>query len=484
VFLFGAVLSSTWNNLNPEQRLLNVTSQCNGRPHIGAALIGRVKRGALLALVVVVTAGAALLGASDAHAERIVLLQFSGRKAAVLRDKVAESLERAGHSVVRSKAGSRGISSKTIKRLGKKADAVVGGQVSHPSESEWVISLSVNDPKKGRRLGDKIQFTSEWLPGLTKDLSDNVSRRVEAVMAGEEDVPVAPAATEPAPSPAPEVAELETKASLASEEPADASSEGETGGEQAATEDEGAETNDMSGGDGMVVRLRGRAGYVRRNFDFSDDIYDMLRKQGTNIWVFQAQAEFYPFERPIGQRLGLILSYEGTISGNVRDTDFNVSYPVLYSEFFGGVRARHPLGLHEVGFDLTFGRMTSGLDDTNNAARIPDLQYTLLRAALDFKLDFGAVNATGSAGFRLPLGFGEASDTEWFPRIGGYGFEASLGADYPISKRVSIEALGSLRRYLLEMNSQPQDAIDGTSRVAGGAVDLYLSAYLGVSFTL
>jgi hypothetical protein len=234
----------------------------------------------------------------------------------------------------------------------------------------------------------------------------------------------------------------------------------------------------------MVVRLRARAGFVRRNFDFSDDIYDHLRKQGTNIWVYQAQAEVYPFERPIGKRLGLILSYEGTLSGSVRDVDFGVSYPVLFSEFFGGVRARHPLGRHEVGFDLTFGRMESGLDDSNGAARIPDLQYSLLRSSLDFKLDLGAIDATGSMGFRLPLGFGEASETRWFPRMGGYGVEASLGAQYPLSKRFSLEATGSLRRYLMEMNSEPQDAVDGTSEVAGGAVDLYLSGYFGVSLTL
>jgi hypothetical protein len=444
----------------------------------------RLARGALIA----VTVAAALLGVSDARAERIVLLQFTGRKASVLRDKVAESLERAGHTVVRSKASSRGTSSKTIKRVGKKSDAVLGGQVFHPSESVWRISLVVSDPKKGKRLGDKLEFESEWLPGLTKDLSDNVSRRVEAAMAGEEDVPVVPAAPQPEPDPAPELAALETKASLANQEPAvgEAPSEGEGGasGEEAVAEHDSADASGVLSGDGMLVRLRARAGYVRRNFDFADDIYDMLRKQGTNIWVYQAQAELYPFERPIGQRLGLILSYEGTLTGNVRDTDFNVTYPVIYSEFFGGVRARHPIATHEVGFDLTFGRMSSGLDDTNNAARIPDLTYTLLRAALDFKLDLGAINATGSAGFRLPLGFGEASETEWFPRIGGYGFEASLGAEYPISKRVSLEALGSLRRYLLEMNSEPRDAIEGTSRVAAGAVDLYLSAYFGVSFTL
>src|SRR5690606_7412471 len=204
----------------------------------------------------------------------------------------------------------------------------------------------------------------------------------------------------------------------------------------------------------------------------------------TNIWVYQAQAEIYPFERPIGQRLGLILSYEGTLSGTVRDTDFNVNYAVQFSEFYGGVRARHPLGNHEVGFDLTFGRMSSGLDDGNGEARIPDLSYTLLRSSLDFKLDLGALDATGSAGFRLPLGFGEASETRWFPRMGGYGFEASAGLVYPVSKRLSLEALGTMRRYLLEMNSEPQDALDGVSEVAAGAVDLYLSAYLGVSFTL
>jgi hypothetical protein len=440
-------------------------------------------RGAL----VLATLAAALLGVSDADAERIVLLQFSGRKASVLREKVADALEQAGHTVLKNKASSRRVSSKTIKRVGKRADIVLAGEVQRARDGDWRVALSVNDAKKGKRLGDKIEFSSEWLPGLTKDLADNVSRRVEAVMAGEEDVPLPPPPA--APEPEPEVAAVDTKASLGAGEPSPAdgeSSDAETsaGGEDVVADSGVSDEDDRLSGDGMLVRLRGRAGFVRRNFDFADDIYDRLRKQGTNIWVYQAQAEIYPFERPIGQRLGLILSYEGTLSGNVRDTDFNVTYPVQFSEFFGGVRARHPLGKHEVGFDLTFGRMSSGLDDGNGEARIPDMQYTLLRSSLDFKLDLGALDVTGSAGFRLPLGFGEASETRWFPRMGGYGFEASAGAEYPLSKRLSLEAKGSLRRYLLEMNSEPQDAVNGVSEVAAGAVDLYLSAYFGVSFTL
>ena len=440
-------------------------------------------RGAL----VLATLTAALFGVSDAAAERIVLLQFSGRKASVLREKVAEALEQAGHTVLKNKAGSKRVSPRTIKRVGKRADIVLAGEVQRAREGDWSIALSVNDPKKGKRLGEKIEFESEWLPGLTKDLSDNVSRRVEAVMAGEADSPLPPAPTppEPEPEPAAEVAGLDAKASLATSEEAPGEGASESSGDAEETvADSGSEDGDRLSGDGMVVRLRGRAGFVRRNFDFADDIYDRLRKQGTNIWVYQAEAEIYPFERPIGQRLGLILSYEGTLAGNVRDTDFNVSYPVQFSEFFGGVRARHPLGKHEIGFDLTFGQMSSGLDDGDGDARIPDLKYTLLRSSLDFKLDLGALNATGSAGFRLPLGFGEASETRWFPRMGGYGFEASAGLEYPLSKRLSLEATGALRRYLLEMNSEPRDALDGVSEVAAGAVDLYLSAYFGVSFTL
>jgi len=428
---------------------------------------------------------AALLSVSDAYAERIVLLQFSGRKASVLREKVAESLESAGHTVIKSKGSSK-ATARTIKRLGKRGDIVLAGKVQRARKGDWSIALVVNDAKSGEPIGNDIEFESEWLPGLTKDLQDNVSRRVEAVMAGEKDSPEAP--LPPEPEPEPEVASASADASLATsidDSPGGDGSGEASGGSDDTVADQGSEdASDADKEGGMVVRLRARGGFVRRNFDFSDDIYDRLRKQGTNIWVYQAQGELYPFERPIGERLGVILSYEGTISGSVRDTDFGGTYPVIFSELFGGVRARHPLGQHWVGFDLTFGQMRSGLDDGNGDADIPDISYTLLRSSLDFKLAFGSLNATGSVGFRLPLGFGEATEAEWFPRMGGYGVEAGLGLEYPLSRRVSLEALGTLRRYLLEMNSRPQDAMEGEAEVAGGAVDLYLSAYFGVSFTL
>jgi hypothetical protein len=434
----------------------------------------------------------ALCGVSEAHAgSRIVLLQFSGRKAEVLREKVAESLERAGHSVVRSKSSSRGVSSARIRKVAKgaDADAVVTGRVRRQSMRSWTLDLSVNEPDGGARLGKEIKFKSTWLPGLTKELTDNVSKRVEAVLKVDEPVKVAQAVEVwDADSGAMKAAEILASADEAATDPAPAIEANADGGlfevDPGVLSDRGARPAASFEDEGMVVRLRARAGLVHRSLDFSDDIYNRLRRQQANIWVYQAEGELYPFERPIGERLGVIASYESVFSGTVRDTDFSANYPVIFQEFFGGIRARHPLGPHVLGFDLTFGRMRSGLEDTGGEANIPDVEYTLLRSSLDFSLALGPVRAVGSAGFRLPLGYGEVSDAGWFPRIGGYGFEASAGGVYPLSKGVSLELTGSVRRFLLEMNSEPEDAIGGVAEVAGGAVDLYLAGYFGMSFRL
>jgi hypothetical protein len=434
----------------------------------------------------------ALLAISEAQAgSRIVLLEFSGRKADVLREKVQESLERAGHTVVLSKSPSQGTSAEQIRRLAKRseADAVVAGRVRRHSMRHWSVALSVSDPEGGDAEDSELQFRSSWLPGLAKQLSDNASKRLAAVLA-RADEPMAAAV---------EAEVWDADKDTVSDDVVTPSASDITSDEAPATpEDDSLFESDPSvisdrdsdvtsksdEASGVVVRLGARGGLVYRSLDFSDDIYNRLRTQRANIWVYRARGELYPFERPIGERLGLIASYESVFSGNVRDADFGANFPVIFQEAFGGVRARHPLGLHEIGFELTFGRMQSGLEDERNEANIPDMSYTLLRSSLDFRLHLGRLRAVGSAGFRLPLAYGQVSHAEWFPRIGGYGFEASGGMEYPLSKAVSLELIGDLRRYLLEMNSEPEDALGGIAEVAGGAVDLYLGGYFGMTFRL
>jgi hypothetical protein len=326
-----------------------------------------------------------LLGASDAHAERIVLLQFSGRKARAVREKVALSLKRAGHTVIRSGVSSRGIRPKTLKRVGKKADAVLAGRVESSRKGrDWKATLSVRDPKEGTPLGEELEFSGDSLKELNQEVTDNVAERVETSLAGSDPQPPAPAEAEPAPEPVAEAPDL--GASVAASPDADVEGEnGGGGGPDAEVEDAGENAN-ASSSKRTIARLTGRAGFVRRDFDFREDIYNQLRTQLSNVWVYRVQGEVYPFGGSLGERLGFVASYEGKLAGSVDDLDFQVEFPVLHSELFAGVRSRHPIGSHQLSGDLGFGWMEAGLDDTNGAAGIPDLSYTFLRASVDYAL--------------------------------------------------------------------------------------------------
>lgn len=440
-----------------------------------------------------------LLTAQAQARSRVLLLAFSGRKADVLRDKVVQSLQQGGYSVELSETTS-GISKAQIGRLGRSSgvDAVVEGDVRRRGVKLWTVVLRVHDPRNGRRLGSDIRFKNSWLPGLATDLLEQTSERVDSALkhmkGGGRAIPDSLAAPEEeSAADAPEASSAAAAAPVAEEplapppapgEPADADAAEDQGGDLENPEvDQGADGTGHKGS-GMVAEVRARGGVVHRTFSFSDDLYNRLRKQGTNTWVYQVEGELYPFDRPVGDHLGIIASYEGTISGNVKDNDFGGNFPVVFREFYAGVRARYPLASHQIGFDLTFGQMNSSLDDPQHRAGIPGVDYTLLRSSLDGDFALGPIHALASLGFRLPLGFGEVSSAQWFPHVGGYGVEGSVGLNYPFSKHFALELTGTLRRYLLEMNSVPQDAVSGIAEVAGGAVDRYESAYFGVTIKL
>jgi hypothetical protein len=234
-----------------------------------------------------------------------------------------------------------------------------------------------------------------------------------------------------------------------------------------------------------TVVLGLNAGFVRRTLDYSENLYGRLRRPNANSWVYRLQAAVYPFAKPVKNRIGLIAGYESEFSGVVRDNAAGTDFGVTFSELYGGVKLRQPLGKHELSLEGTVGSLQAGLDDPEGVSRVPQFSYTSLRAALAGGLNFGALAMNGAVGYRLPIGgYGEASDVDWFPRMEGYGLETTLGFQYRISKEVAFDISGTMRRYLLEMNSRPQDAVGGISEVAGGAVDLYLGGYFGLNITL
>jgi hypothetical protein len=262
----------------------------------------------------------------------------------------------------------------------------------------------------------------------------------------------------------------------------DESAEGGTVGEDSGAEASG-DAQDSAQYPTVVLGLN--AGFVRRTLEYSDNLYGRLRAPSANSWVYRLQAAVYPFAKPVKNRIGLIAGYESEFSGVVRDNRAGTDFGVTFSEVYGGVKLRQPFGKHDLSLEGTIGSMQAGLDDPEGISRVPQFSYTSLRAALSAGLHFGALGMRGALGYRLPIGgFGDASDVDWFPRMEGSGLEGSLGLEYRISKEVAFDMSATMRRYLLQMNSRPEDALDGTSEVAGGAVDLYLGGYFGLNITL
>jgi hypothetical protein len=234
------------------------------------------------------------------------------------------------------------------------------------------------------------------------------------------------------------------------------------------------------------VRLRAQAGMVRRSLSFDQDVYHRMRSLAASAFVYRLDAAVYPtFQwRALDGHVGLIGGYEGTLSGSVSDQNFGGSYDISQSEVYAGVRLRRSVRGQALGFEVTVGRSHAGLKDGKAQAGVPDVGYGEVRSAIDLTLHFDRLSATAAAGLRVPFGYGEMSNVEWFPRVGGYGMEGSLRGSYQISSLTAVEAAFTLRRYVLEMNSEPEDAIGGVSQVVGGAIDQYVTGYIGVSVAL
>lgn len=259
------------------------------------------------------------------------------------------------------------------------------------------------------------------------------------------------------------------------------------GGERSDTTVEDSDRSGSAAGAGTPPRiaLGAHAGFLRRTLAYSDDLYNRLRAPTTNGWVYRIDAALNPFAKPLKDKFSLVASYEAALAGTVRDTRNDRNFGVKFSDIEAGVRFRQPIGGHELGVQATVGQLTAGLDASSDLTGIPEISYTLLSPSVDLALNFGPVTVRSALGYQRSVsGFGEVASAQWFPHMEGYGFEGQVGLDYRVSPNVAVQVGGRLRRFVLDMNSRPEDAIGGRAEVAGGAVDQYLSGYFGVVFAL
>jgi hypothetical protein len=152
-----------------------------------------------------------------------------------------------------------------------------------------------------------------------------------------------------------------------------------------------------------------------------------------------------------------------------------------------GVRGRLPLRTFELGTVLGYGVHAFSLTGTSKAdPNVPNASYGFLRAGLDARWQFyDPFYFAVQAAYLIVLSHGQIQDQQWFPHTSGDGVEAEFAFGVGISQMIAVEAAFALQRYFMSFDPLPNDSsVRDERRVAGGAVDQYLSGRVAMVIRL
>lgn len=151
-----------------------------------------------------------------------------------------------------------------------------------------------------------------------------------------------------------------------------------------------------------------------------------------------------------------------------------------------GLRGRIPLAPAELGVVAKFTNAIFSVDGDENAAdnnrpRFPDVDYKSIDLGGDFTWRLDDILIGAHATYLLVLDTGALQSAEWFPNARGSGVNLGVFGGYQLSRVFDLLVGVEGRSYGLDFNPVPLNA--PRDRVAGGATDMYISAWLGLGIT-
>ncbi|MCB9588215.1 MAG: hypothetical protein H6718_22595 [Polyangiaceae bacterium] len=234
-----------------------------------------------------------------------------------------------------------------------------------------------------------------------------------------------------------------------------------------------------------------QAGAFRRMLRYNDDIFQRLQSYTlkTGPWLEGNLALFpgalagdtsaiswFGVEGNYGQAVGLDSE---RYAGESFDTSSH-AYRI-------GLAARVPVAEHRVLGSVSYGRRIFEVDNIvpDNALYpaepgIPGADYQFVRIGAGF--DFHAtpvLSLVTELGYRAVVGEGDIATDAWFPNASAGGIDFTMQLRYALSDALDVRAGFQLERYFFKLSPEV-----GDSNVAGGALDQYLGAFVGVGYAL
>ncbi|MCA9597597.1 MAG: hypothetical protein KC776_29990 [Myxococcales bacterium] len=387
----------------------------------------------------------------------VVVLEFSGPQGKAIRGYVVSALKRDKKVDL---TDAEGVDSESgpdaLKAVGAKA--FVAGTVTSKKANE--VKIAVKNGADGETLSE-FTLKAGSKGALRRVIARDLRKKVAASLSRAK-APEPPAETIPGEEGASDTAADEE------EKPADEEEEDE---EPAAA---GGRPSPLEIGAGMRA--------FSRNFRYTDDLFDSLRSYKLSaapaafVWL-----RWYPaahFTDSFAANIGLAGGFEqgfalkSKVSGGKDLTSSMRSW-------YGGLRVRVPFELNELGVQASYGRHSFTVDDDPQNPLVPDVDYQYVRLGLDGRVRVSKVTLGAHFGYRYLLGTGDLESDAWFPNATGGGVDAGLMGGYEVVSGLSIVAGFDFRRYFFSLKP---DA--GAARVAGGALDEYLSGWGGLMYRI
>ncbi|MCB9597426.1 MAG: hypothetical protein H6719_32190 [Sandaracinaceae bacterium] len=223
---------------------------------------------------------------------------------------------------------------------------------------------------------------------------------------------------------------------------------------------------------------------THRALTYTDDIYASLRPYALPAAPFLRFAiEWFPGAHfDAGLFGGFSVVTHGQAGLGIQSIDGQgIAYP---TEAWGfGIDVRYRLPVDDVVFGITAGYTTSTFalrdaDELSPRPQVPNVEYHSLRAGGSFRWNVGlGIFLDVGAAYLYPIAAGEILSDAWFGRGEVGGLDGAAGVGLRIDD-VELAGRFELQRFWYDMHSEPGDA-----RVAGGAVDEYLSGVVSLVYT-
>lgn len=413
----------------------------------------------VFALLLAVAAGAPRAAAEPEGGEARVLVHVSGPQRVRVLRVFERVLGERGHEVLRARAKPGRLAAEALER-GASLILAVEVRKGRPATLRVVVVDLDGETIGTGRLRDRnpVRLARRLRGRLWDEIGALVEQGVRAQAAEEPEEPPPAASGE---RPVSRGADAEANADVAT-----------------------SATRGDPGPPPLAVSVGGEV--MARSFGYRDDLFDELARYDVAARpALGVDAVWYPAAH-LGASPGGWAGRVGVAARFLYVTPFETStadgerYTTRASSFRVGLRWRQPLGGAELGGIADYAGRSFSFDqgDALRPPEVPGVRYRSLRLGAEVRAPLaGAWSGVGSLAYRHVLSSGEIESDAYFPRASARGVDAGLWLARPLKERFELRLGAALERYGYDLAPEP-----GDMRVAGGAVDQYLSVSLSLGY--